>query len=117
MVLLVGFLFFAGAAQAQTTIAVDINRAVFTWQPSVGGSPVTDYVVQCGPSTGVYQSGVTVPAPQTTFSVASVVPSPGTYFCVVVARNQFGMSGPSNEVTFQAGSPPGPPSGLTIRAQ
>ena len=119
LVLLIALLIGTGVAEAQQTIAVDIDRAVLDWEWAQGtGGAATEFRVLCGPTTGVYTlPPVVVAAPATEVPVRQVAATPGTYFCVVVAANLFGVSGASNEVAFQAGSPPSPPGGLTIRAQ
>lgn len=111
-----GLLLLGPAAVAAQTVAVDLNRAVFEWTAPVGGGAPTDYVMQCGAATaGPYPLQRIVAAPATTTPVLGVVLVPGTYFCVVTARNLFGVSAPSNEITFQAGAAPAAPSGLRVR--
>ena len=122
MKLLLSFLallLLATPAWAQAVISVDITaaRLSWTWAQGTGGA-VAEFRVKCGPTAGTYTS-TTVLADPTARSVPvqQVVSGPGTYFCVVVAANQFGESGPTNEVNFTAGNAPAAPSGLQITAQ
>ena len=110
-------------AWAQTTISVDINRATLSWQWTQGtGGPVTEFRVKCGTASGIYTLPVvkvvaTLIPPPLSLPVKSAIPGPGTYFCVVTAANQFGESGPSNELPFAAGVVPVGPSNLQIIVQ
>lgn len=99
--------------------AVNLTTATFSWTAPVvdatHGAP-TVYTLKCGTATGgPYSTTVTVAAPATSALVKQVVPTPGTYFCIVTASNAGGESGPSNEVTFQSAYPPSSPSGLTVQ--
>ncbi len=109
------FIASAAHAQAPTTIAVDIDRAVLQWTPPIGGSPATGRHIKCGPSSGVYPSVATVADTATSAPIKSVVPEPGTYFCVTARFNAFGESPPSPEVNFSAGRPPDADTGLVIQ--
>ena len=113
---IVGFLLIATPVFSQTTIAVDINKAKLTWQWAQGtGSAADGYNVKCGPTSGAYTK-VTIVTPSTAkeVPVLSAITGPGTYFCAVSAFNIFGDSAVSNEVTFNAGSAPLPPTSATI---
>ena len=106
-------------AWAQTVISVDIARARLSWNWTQGtGGAVTEFRVKCGPTAGTYTSTTVLADPATrSVPVQQVVSGPGTYFCIVTAANQFGESGPSNEVPFAAGNVPAAPSGVQITAQ
>ena len=113
------FMFAATPAWAQAVISVDITKARLSWTWTQGtGGAVAEFRVKCGPSTGTYTSTTVVMDPAArSVPVQQVVSGPGNYFCVVLAANQFGESGPSNEVPFAAGNAPVAPSGLQITAQ
>ena len=106
-------------ASAQTVISVDITKARLSWTWTQGtGGAVAEFRVKCGPSAGTYTSTTVLTDPAArSVPVQQVVSGPGNYFCVVVAANQFGESGPTNEVNFTAGNAPAAPSGLQITAQ
>ena len=105
------------------TLSVDLNQASFTWTASVAdathGTP-TSYTMKCGTAAGgpysTTKSVVGTPLP-TSIAANQVLTTPGTYFCVVTASNQFGESLASNEVTFAIGYGPSGPTGLSIIAQ
>ncbi len=112
-------LVFSGQAWAQTSIAVDIDKATIVWDAwAVGqGSKPDTYHVKCGDSTGNYNHPqVNVPSDRNSTPVKSAIPGIGAYFCVVTASNQFGQSGPSNEINFEAGSKPDNPTGTHLEA-
>lgn len=105
-------------ANAQTTIAVNINTAVLQWNAPTGGAAPTEYRVKCGTAAGTYTlPPAVVQAPTTSVPVKSAIPSSGNYFCVVSAANQFGESPNSNEVVFQAGDVPLAPTNLVIQSK
>ena len=109
----------ASSVLAQAVISVDITKArlSWTWTPGTGGA-VAEFRVKCGPSAGTYTSTTVVADPTArSVLVQQVVSGPGNYFCVVLAANQFGESGLSNEVPFAAGNVPVAPSGLQITVQ
>lgn len=113
---LIGLLFATMPVFAQTTIAVDINKAKLSWQWTQGvGSPADGYSIKCGPTAGNY-TRITNIAPSTLkeASLLAVIGGPGVYFCAVTAYNEFGESGLTNEVTFRAGTIPGAPNALVI---
>ncbi len=112
-------LFFSGQAWAQQSIAVDIDKATIVWNAWVvgQGSKPDSYHVKCGDSTGNYNHPqVNVPSDRNSVAVKAVVPSIGVYFCAVTASNQFGESGQSNEISFEAGSKPVAPTGTHLEA-
>ena len=116
---LVACLLWAAPAWAQSTIAVDITRARLSWEwtPGTGGL-VEAFRMQCGPTAGVYTLLVSVPDPAArSLALSAVVTTPGRYFCVVSAMNQFSESANSNEVSFTAGVGPVAPVDLSIQAQ
>lgn len=104
-------------AAAQTMVAVDITKASLAWDAPTTGGAVGQYHVQCGPATGSFTAVTSVPVGQTTQPIQQAVPQAGKWFCVVTAENQFGTSAPSNEVSFEAGSPPGAVTNVTIQVK
>jgi hypothetical protein len=117
-------------AQAQTAIAVDITKAVLEWQwvrgtqAGVNDGIPTEWRFYCGSSAGAPGAvAIKIPyvaaASGTTYStpIKTVTPAVGTYFCSVAAANQFGETGRSNEVTFQAGVVPSAATNLLIKSQ
>ena len=100
-VFLAGLLAVAACGRHGTT--VDFEHAKLTWTPGIGGDVPTAYRAKCGTASGVYTLTADVTPPATSVAVRTVVPRPGTYYCVVTAVNQFGESGPSKEVRFTAG--------------
>lgn len=111
------FLATAGLAIAQVLIAVDIERQSLAWDAPTAGGTVGEYRVSCGPASGNYTKVTVVPAPATSLAGKDAIDALGFWFCVVTAANQFGESGPSNELSFEAGMRPGAPTGLILRAQ
>ena len=113
------WLLFPIGTEAQTVLSVDITRAQLSWNWTQGTSgAVAEFRVKCGPTASTYTSTVVLADPAArSVPVQQVVSGPGTYFCIVTAANQFGESGPSNEVPFVAGNAPAAPSGLQITAQ
>lgn len=95
---------------AQTTLAVDIRKAEFTWAwvPGNGGA-VEEFRIKCGAALGTYTITKAIADPAArSYPVLGVVPSVGNYFCVISVANQFGESPNSAEVSFNAGDiPPG----------
>ena len=92
--IIAGILLWCTPILAQTTIAVDINKAKLTWQWAQGtGSAADGYNVKCGPTSGAYTK-VTIVTPSTAkeVPVLSAITGPGVYFCAVSAFNIFGDS-------------------------
>lgn len=114
---LVLFLALAGSVFAQVLIAVDIDRQSLAWNAPVGGGAVGEYRVSCGPASGNYTKITPVPATSTSIPVKDAIDGLGAWFCVVTASNQFGQSGPSNEIAFEAGMKPSNPTGLILRGE
>lgn len=119
---LLGLLGFASISEAQSSLTVDFHKASFTWQWAAAPAPnegtPTEFRVKCGATSGVYTITKVVPGASTrTIKVDQVIAAPGSYVCAVFAANQFGESGASNEVTFSAGTTPGPANNFAIQAQ
>jgi len=119
--LLALFLLAASAtfAWGQTTLAVDIEKATLTWTWAQGtGGAVDEFRMYCGATPGVYDPAFVI-SDITTRSVLvlDILSGPGTYFCAVSAADAFGESRLSNEVTFDAGNIPLPPTDLKVTAQ
>lgn len=110
-------LFTSGPAFAQVLIAVDIERQSLAWDAPTTGGAVGEYSVKCGPASGNYTKITPVSPPATTLPVKDGIDGLGAWFCVVTASNQFGESGPSNEISFEAGMKPGAPGNLILRGQ
>lgn len=109
-------LFASSNAFAQTSIAVNIDKAKLQWQWDQGaGAPANGFDVKCGQASGVYTK-VTIVTPSTIkeVTVKDTISGPGSWFCAVSAFNEFGDSNLSNEVTFRAGIAPNDPSTLII---
>lgn len=104
---------------AQTVISVDITKATLAWTWTQGtGGAVAEFRVKCGPTSAAYTKTTALADPAArSVAVSAAIAGPGNWFCVVTAANQFGESGPSNEVPFAAGNAPAAPSGLQITAQ
>lgn len=109
---------FTAQAAAQTVLSVDITKATLAWAWQQGtGSPADGFNVKCGTATGVYSKVNQVkPSSVLEYPVLSAIAGPGTWFCVVTAFNEFGETSPTNEVTFKAGTLPGDPNKLIIKA-
>lgn len=108
----------AAYAQTPTTVAVDITKAKLKWAWTQGtGGPVSEFRIKCGEQTGVYTTAKAVANTARELTVASVISAPGLYFCAVFAANEFGESGPSNEVSFKAGNVPLSATGMVIESQ
>ncbi len=115
-ILAVALLAFSHTAQAQSSLTVDIQKASFNWlwNQSSGGS-VSEFRIKCGPTSGNYTAVHTIVNPAARSEpVLNVVNTPGKYFCVITAANQFGESGRSNEVEFDAGDIPVAPTGFAV---
>ena len=115
---LVVLFLFVGVAQAQTSIAVDLNKATLEWQHTVApDTGVPDgFNMKCGNVSGQYTKITTVGPTARSMPVKDAITGSGNWFCAVSAYNQFGESALSNEVPFAAGAKPFAPSGLQIRA-
>ena len=102
-------------AAAQTSIAVDINKAKFKWEWAQGtGDAATNFRIKC--NAGVV-SAVISDVTLREYPVKSVISATGNYTCVIVAENKIGSSGDSNSVVFDAGSVPVGAANFTIEAQ
>ncbi len=98
------------SAQAQA-LNVDMNTKSFAWNAPVVDpkhGPPTHYNMKCRLSPGgkyLIKRVDPVPpsrTPPTGVLVKKVLTTPGIYFCVVTAANQFGESAPSNEININA---------------
>lgn len=110
---------FAKACNAQTVVAVDINKSSLQWDWAIGtGGAVDSFVVQCGASPTALTNQTTIPDPAArSASIKSVITGPGSWFCNTLARNQFGDSPPSNTVQFNAGTAPASPTNERVVSQ
>lgn len=92
------------APGAPTGLSFEIGRfgarsVTLTWTAPTSGDPPTTYVIQAGSAPGASnlwnaETGSTDPYQ----TVARV--QPGTYYVRVLARNDCGTTGPTNEVTI-----------------
>ncbi|MDH4235602.1 MAG: hypothetical protein OEV17_00010 [Nitrospira sp.] len=100
--LLLLVLMLPSVAQAQTTLKVPFDQAVFSWTsptPGPANSPADKHTIVCGAIT------VDVPMPTTSKPVSEVVPGVGLYTCSLYASNSFGRQSAPNVPfpTFEAG--------------
>lgn len=102
-----------GGAEAQELVLrVPLARAVFEWQHPAPAD-VEEWIFECG-GAPVRVPKAEVTPPDLRVPVSRVITAPGTYTCQLRAANAFGASDPSNAVTFEAGLPPEPGSGLRV---
>lgn len=95
----------APPAPTGLTASVAGNAVAFNWVAPTGGGLPLGYLLAAGGAAGA--TVATLPA--VTTSTSAVGPT-GTWFARVHALNHWGVSGPSNEVSFRLGAdPPGPP--------
>jgi hypothetical protein len=103
----------AAAAEAQSSLAVDIDRAHFVWEWTQGsGGPAREFRIRCGTATHI----ISDPALRTV-AVKTVVANPGSYSCTIAAANEFGEAPPSPAVQFQTGQAPAPVTGVRIEVR
>lgn len=110
-------LLFLTAAHAQTPApVVPLSRAKLTWEWTQGsGGPVEKFQIFCktlARPDPVVTTVVSAAARECPLS--SVVSEPGTYTCWIIAVNDVGPSGNSNEVNFKAGHYPKAPTVFTV---
>ena len=121
-VLSFALLFGLAASTSAQVIAVDMNKAKLMWDWTQGAAPndgtPDEFRVKCGGVSGTYTKiTVVVGSAVRELPVKSAITGSGDWFCVVTAANQFGESGPTNEVPFVAGVGPSSPTNLVIQAQ
>src|SRR5262245_48522437 len=108
---------FAASAFAQT-VHVDLNKASLAWDWVKGtGDDATGFKTKCGLSAGTYTIIKSWGPTIRQVNLKDAITTPGKWFCVVTAFNDFGESGPSNEISFNAGAVPVAPSDLKVQAQ
>lgn len=97
-------------APSGLTGAVSGSTAVFTWNPPASGGAVTNYLLVAGTSPGFSVPVASLTLPGTPGVSVPNVPA-GTYYVRVLALNNGGTSGASNEVaiTVGGGTLPGAP--------
>lgn len=110
-------------AHAQT-VTVDLNKASLAWDwtkatpPATNTGDVERFDAKCGRLSGVYSSTTPINDPAArSVKIASIVNNTGQWFCVIVAVNRYAPSGPSNEVSFDAGAAPADPKNNRLQAQ
>jgi hypothetical protein len=93
------------------SVSVVNNSVTFSWSPPQTGSAVT-YVIEAGTGPGLANI---VSLPVGGVTVFTTNAPNGTYYTRVRAVNTFGVSAPSNEVSFTVGPvAPGPPQNLRV---
>jgi hypothetical protein len=85
---------------------VNGSRASLSWNPVTTPVPATNYILEVGSASGVYNL-LSVPLGNTS-SISGTVP-PGTYYWRVIAANSAGLGPPSAEAQFTAGTVCTPP--------
>lgn len=112
------FLIAPQIAEAQAVVQVPFATATLQWGAPIGGDPPLNYHVKCKDRTsGVNLPVATVVVPITQVAVNTVIPGPGKFECFITASNDFGESGASNTLPFDAGVAPNQPVNLGISAQ
>ncbi len=98
------------ATQAQTpTLKVNLKDAVLSWTWTQGTEGLVDeFRMLCNAISHV------VGGTARSVGIFDFITAPGTYTCAVRAANAFGVSDPSNSVSFDAGLAPNAPGGLII---
>lgn len=102
--LLIAMLLVATVYAQAAPVVVDLSKAQFrwTWVQGTGGM-VEKWIVKCGPTTGAYTLTKDYPDPALRqVPLSSIITTEGTYFCMVLAANAGGSSGPSPEASFRA---------------
>jgi N-acetylneuraminic acid mutarotase len=97
------------------TAGVTGSTVTLAWQPPDTGGATQAYVIEVGNASGVTNTAVLDTGSTATSFQAAGVPN-GIFFIRLRARNTFGVSAPSNEVSIRVGAVqtvPGAPSGLT----
>lgn len=96
-------------ALAQTAPQLAYDTATLAWD-----APTTApgwYLLNCG------AADIRINAPATSVKVSTVLPVVGSYTCTLKAANAFGVSAPSNAVTFEVGERPAPPANVRVEAR
>ena len=111
-------------ALAQQTVILDLDKAELAWDwtkgttPNVNTGDVERFDVKCGRQSGVYSSTSPVNDPLArSVKISQVLNGDGQWFCVLSAVNRYGVSGHSNEVSFDVGAAPASPANLRVQAQ
>jgi hypothetical protein len=81
------------------TVSNDTLTILFAWRAPLLGGPVSSYIVEAGSYPGGINRTVFATGSDATWLTAVDVPH-GTYFVRVRARNEIGVSLPSNEKKF-----------------
>lgn len=103
------------------TVTVDLDRASLAWdwaKVTPTDSDVESFVTRCGRTAGTFSSTTPISDPAVrSVPIRSIVNGSGRWFCVVAAVNRYGVSGNSNEVSFDAGAAPAVPANVRVQAQ
>lgn len=97
------------------TINVQNNILAWDWELGAGG-PVDGFRLYYGLNPGDRNNAYDIPDPAARSTLATNIATlgPGPYYVVVVAYNAFGISGESNEVTFDIAAVPAAPTNLRL---
>ncbi len=110
LLLLVVLFVFPPIVEAQApTLKVNLKEAILSWDWSQGTEGAVDeFHMLCNAISHV------VGGTARSVGIFDFITAPGTYTCAVRAANAFGVSDPSNAVSFDAGLAPNAPGGLVI---
>src|SRR5262245_7322527 len=118
--IIIGFvLLLAIQADAQvTSLIVDIDKAVLSWNWSQGtGGMAESFDVKCGTTSKVYSQITNLASPSArSIPVRQAITGSGLWYCTVEAVNKYGRSGDAPEATpFDAGAKPSTPDKVMIQ--
>lgn len=114
----VGLFVSSAAAQPPLTILVDIDRGRLEWEWSQGTmGPADGFRTECTNAQGRTVVADVADPNARTMPLSRAIDSVGTWTCVAKAYNAFGVSDPSNSVTFEAGRRPSAPGNTRIVVQ
>lgn len=111
---ILSILLIAAPVFAQTPPKVSFQKGTLSWEYTQGTALATEFRMKCGTSSGIYTKITIIPVANRSLPVSQAIPAVGTYYCAVVAANDFGESDPSNEVNFIAGNTPNTPTNLKL---
>jgi hypothetical protein len=113
-------LLWAGWAEAQSTLSVNINQARLEWNWAKGVAPddglPDEFLIRCGQGGTVTKTTSANPIARS-LPIKQVITGSGDWHCTVTAANTFGESGASNQVFFAAGALPSAPTSVKVVAQ
>jgi len=100
-------------APSQLNGTVSGNSISLAWA-SIGGCPATEFVVRAGSAPGLSDLAIVNVGADTTLAASAPA---GTYYVRVIARNAFGGSPASNEITVTVGTSCQPPTSAPMMLQ